>query len=357
MSSPLKAAVIGCGRMGAYTRPELLRTLPKGWLPNNHAAAISIAEGVELAAVCDVSLDTAQAAADRYGARAVYSDYSRLLDELRPDIVSIATRTNIRPSIIRQAVAAGVRGIHAEKPLCRSLAEVNESVSLISKANVAFTYGVYRRYMEAYKMAKEIIDSGELGELWQVSIAFGKTHLLWNLPHAADLMLFFSNAKRAEWVTASVEFGGGDVTAQYVDDDPIVEMGVVKFDNGVIGTINPTGGLSVTASLSGGEVTVGADGSWIEVCKPNAGVKSAYRLNTQTILPQPAKSGMLAAIEELREVILRDASQSITLDTVMEGQRILFAMVLSELHGGGRFPVRDVPQDFTVTGRIGALYA
>lgn len=357
MSKPLRAAVIGCGRMGAYTRAEMLRILPKGWLPHNHAAAISAVEGVELVAVCDCSIKAAQAAAEQYGVDAVYDDYAKLLDEQHLDIVSVATRTDVRPAIIRQAVAAGTRGIHAEKPLCRSLAEGKEVATAISDANVGFTYGVYRRYMEAYKTAKEIIDSGELGELWQVSIAFGKANVLWSLPHATDLMLYFSGASRAEWVTASVLFGKGKVTTEWVDDDPVVENGVVKFDNGVIGLITATDGLSVTASLSGGEVTVGADGAWVEIRRPNSGVQSGYRLTSQTILPEPEKSGMQVVFEELRERILHDAPQSITLDTVLEGQRVLFAMVLSELHGGGRFPVKDVPDDFTVTGRIGKLYA
>ncbi len=357
MNDSLKAAVIGCGRMGAFTRPELLQFLPKGWIPHNHAEAISAAEGVELVAVCDISSDAAEEAAERYGINAVYSDFDALFNEQKLDIVSIATRTDVRSEVIQRAMAANVRGLHSEKPLCRSLAEGNEVASVIRNAGASFTYGVYRRYMEVYKTAREIISSGELGELLQISVAFGKSHLLWNLPHATDLMLFFSGAERAEWVTASVLFGDGVITDTLIDDDPVVEAGVVKFDNGVTGIISATGGLSVTASLSEGEVTVGADGSWLEIRRVNAGGRSKYRLNSEVIMPQPAKSGMLVAIEELRDAILHDLPQSILLDTVLEGQRILFAMVLSELHGGGRIQVRDVPEDFTVTGRIGGLYA
>jgi len=80
----LKAAVIGCGRMGAYTRPELAERLPSLWLPLNHAEALLAVEGVDLIAVCDTDREAARQASARWRVGSVFSDYRALIDEIRP---------------------------------------------------------------------------------------------------------------------------------------------------------------------------------------------------------------------------------------------------------------------------------
>ena len=358
MNKVLKAAVIGCGRMGAYTRPEQEYSMPKGWIPHNHAAAIRATENINLVALSDVSEKELQAAAIRHDVQSVYTDYRDMLKEKALDIISVATRTDVRPEIIKDAIAAGVKGIHAEKPLCQSVKQAKEIMRLLQEREIAFTYGVYRRYIQVYQRAKKLCESGELGELWQVSVSFGKTQLLWNLPHVADLLLFFSGAKKADWVTGVVKFSDDSIISDgCVDDDPVVETATVMFENGVIGIINAAGGLSVKLSLSGGEITIGADGSWLEISRPNKHIRTPYYYDRQTTISQPIKSAMQVAIEELRDQITVGLSPSIALDEIIEAQRLLYAVVLSELNGGDRFSVADVPDEFIITGRTGDLFA
>ena len=358
MNNKLTAAVIGCGRMGAFTRPELEYSMPKGWTPHNHAAAIKAAENIELAALSDISEEVLQAASARHNVLTIYTDYRAMLNERKLDIVTVATRTDVRPKIIKEAIAAGVKGVHAEKPLSQSVEQAKEIFDLLRSAGIAFTYGVYRRYIKVYQQAKELCESGELGELWQVSVSFGKTQLLWNLPHVADLLLYFSGAKRAEWVTGVVRFSADSNIAEgYIDDDPVVETATVMFENGVIGIINAAGGLSVKLSLTGGEITVGADGSWLEICRPNRHIRTPYYYDKQIVTSQPVKSAMQVAIEELRDQIISSITPSITFSEVIEAQRLLYAVVLSELKGGARFSVTDVPDNFIITGRTGNLFA
>jgi scyllo-inositol 2-dehydrogenase (NAD+) len=358
MSNVLTAAVIGCGRMGAYTRPELEYSMPKGWLPHNHAAAIKATDDIDLIALSDVSEEALIAAASCHDVRSTYTDYREMFKEKSLDIITVATRTDVRPEIIKVAIAAGVKGIHAEKPLSQSVKQGKDILDLLRSGGVGFTYGVYRRYIPVYRQAKEICESGELGELWQVSVSFGKTQLLWSLPHVADLLLFFSGAKKVDWVTGVVNFSDGSIiTDDCVDDDPVVETATVMFENGVIGIINAAGGLSVKLSLTGGEITIGADGSWLEISRHNKHIRTPYYYDKQTIISQPVKSAMQIAIEELRDQIRVGRSPSITLGEVIEAQRLLFAIVLSELNGGHRFTADDVPDDFIITGRTGDLFA
>lgn len=358
MTNELSAAVIGCGRMGAYTRPELEYSMPKGWTPHNHAAAIKAADNINLAALSDVSEEVLKASAERYDVQSIYTNYQDMLRDKALDIITVATRTDVRPEIIKNAISAGVKGIHAEKPLTQSIQQAKDIVALLQEKNVAFTYGVYRRYIQVYQQAKEICESGELGDLWQVSVSFGKTQLLWNLPHVADLLLYFSGAQKADWVTGVVKFSeDSKISDGCVDDDPVVETATVMFENGVIGLINAAGGLSVKLSLTGGEITVGGDGSWLEISQPNKHIRTPYYYDKQTIISQPVKSAMQVAIEELRDQVTSGCAPSVTFDEVIEAQRLLYATVLSELNGGGRFSVDDVPDEFIITGRTGNLFA
>jgi predicted dehydrogenase len=354
----LKAAVIGCGRMGAFTHQDLEYSMPKGWSPHNHAAALKAVTDIDLVALCDISDEMLQKAAMQFDVKDVYSDYNNLFDSCDLDIITVATRTDIRPDIIKSAVAPGVKGLHPEKPLSQSIKQGKEVIDILKAKDVGFTYGVYRRYIEVYQKAKEICDSGDLGELLQVSVSFGKTHLLWNLPHVADLLLFFSSANKAEWTSGVVRFSSdADITLDQVDDDPVVETATVMFENGVIGVINAAGGLSVSLSLTGGEITVGGDGTWLEVKRPNGHIRTPYYYDRQTIISQPLKSGMQIAIEELRDQLTVNKTPTVSYEEVIEAQRLLYSIVLSELNGGIRFLTADVMDDFVITGRIGSLIA
>ena len=63
-----------------------------------------------------------------------YADYRQLLDALRPELVTVATRTPERADIIAAAVAAGARALHLEKPLCNSVAQLAHLEALLGLA-------------------------------------------------------------------------------------------------------------------------------------------------------------------------------------------------------------------------------
>src|SRR5262245_32320722 len=115
-SRPLRAAVIGCGRIGSRTLPELASLLPPGWLPLSHADATRCVPGLRLDALCDTNPENLKRAQQDHGVARGYSDLQALLNEIEPEILSIATRTAGRCDIIEQASRSGVRGIHLEKP-------------------------------------------------------------------------------------------------------------------------------------------------------------------------------------------------------------------------------------------------
>ena len=128
-SASLRVAVSGCHRM-------LLRDLTS----HNFAAAFHATPGVEIVAVFDYGAETrAEFVAcwhDVWGDIPTFGDYESMLDEVKPDLLCVATRQTMHAEQIEAAIAAGVRGILCDKPLATSLSEMDRI--LAACANVPF---------------------------------------------------------------------------------------------------------------------------------------------------------------------------------------------------------------------------
>jgi len=97
----IAAAVIGCGRMGAFTSDSVRRYAPDCWFPLAHAEAIAAHPDVTLAGLCDPVADNLARAQAAYGNPAGYTDVATLAAEVAPQLVGIATRTIGRAEIIK----------------------------------------------------------------------------------------------------------------------------------------------------------------------------------------------------------------------------------------------------------------
>ncbi|HEV2122518.1 MAG TPA: Gfo/Idh/MocA family oxidoreductase, partial [Chloroflexota bacterium] len=117
--SQLRVAIAGCHRM--VTRQ-----------PGSHnwAAGFSAVAETQMVAVYDADATTREAFVECWSGASgppvvAYGDYGEMLQDIRPDIVCIATRQTQHAAQIEQAVASGVRGILCDKPLATSRAEVS----------------------------------------------------------------------------------------------------------------------------------------------------------------------------------------------------------------------------------------
>lgn len=348
VQAPLRAALIGCGRIGAVTRPELRERLGSNWLPLNHAEALKACEGIELVACCDPDSDGLTRAAETYAIPGRYESYERLLSETEIDLLAIATRSDIRPSIIRDAVAKGVRGIHSEKPLALSLAGALSAVEAMRRAGTHFSYGALRRYMPVFQRAREIAAAGELGKVTSVAVQFGRAPLLWTHPHSVDLLCFLAGDAPVVSVQASLDLDPNDASGAIILRDPVVLSATILFSNGIVGQIVPEGGLSADIGGSTSGLSVVGDGHFI-LHRNHELARECMPERQWTFEPDTAgKSGRLLAIEELRDALLHGACGRLSLDQVADQHRILFAMIQSHLDGGRRVTLDEVSPALTV---------
>jgi len=350
----LTVAVVGCGRMGARTADTLRAAVPKGWLPLNHAEAVASLPGLRLVACCDRDPAMAEEAANRYGGTP-YTDYRDILAKGVPDIVTIATRTEGRAAMIAACAEAGARAIHAEKPLCRSIAEGEVAANAVIRNKVAFSFGATRRYMGAYRHARDIMRSGRFGEVRQLLLHFRAGPLQWTHPHSVDLAMFFAGDAEPETAQAALmkpETWDGKV----LDADPNLAMGLLRFANGFTALLTAAPGCDASVICEKGIVSVLADGAAIE-CRTSTPGKGAYFDAVHNEEIPEGLSGLQVALSELRDAILEGTSPSGGIQLALGGQRALLALALSGLNSGTEVALRDVPRDFAVTGRSGDLYA
>ncbi len=326
--------------------------LPPGWVPLNHAAAARAA-GLELVAFCDSDEQHLARAGELFGVKALYRDSREMLARTAPDIAGIATRTQGRTDLLRAAVAAGVRGIHVEKPISRSLADARDALRAAAAKNVALTYGTTRRYMAAYRKARELVRAGAIGELIEIDVAHRLASLLWTHPHSTDLLVFFSECREVDHVQATCRIAG-QVRGNVLDEDPLIEQATVRFANGILGHIGASGGMHTTLGGSRGSLMIACNGSWLELRKPSG----SYFAWPEKLEIVPTASGTQTAFAELAEAVAgRRPLLAIEPGEIELSHALLFAFVASSLREGRRIRLEEVDPEFTVTGRSGDLYA
>ena len=105
------------------------------------------------------------------GAR-VFRDWHELIALKRVDVVVIATLHDTLASITLAAVEAG-KHVLVEKPAARTMEELEPVIAAAKKNNKKVHVGFNHRYHRSLRKAKEIFDSGVLGEMMFIRARYG----------------------------------------------------------------------------------------------------------------------------------------------------------------------------------------
>lgn len=136
-------------------------------MAKNHMHAVKNNNHACLAAVCDIDLEKAKAAAEEFNVRNLYVDYRSLLDQPDIDAVVICTPDQLHKEMVLAALEAG-KHVLCEKPLALTLKECRDIVEAGRMSDRKLMIGQICRYTPGFKLAKELIDRGEIGELFYV---------------------------------------------------------------------------------------------------------------------------------------------------------------------------------------------
>ena len=146
----LKVGVIGCGAMGSN-------------LARNCAALA----GAKISATADVEEKRARQLAEELNAEC-FRDYRELLGGA-VDAVIVAVPNLLHAEVSATAAKAG-KHVFCEKPMALSVAECDAMIEAARRRGVALMIGQSERYDPVFAKAKEIVDSGLIGEPFSIHV-------------------------------------------------------------------------------------------------------------------------------------------------------------------------------------------
>lgn len=134
-----------------------------GAIGRTYVQALAGSHEAELVAVADVAPGAAEAAAAAAGVPA-FDSSEELLRSIELDAVVICTPPVTHPELCVTACQAG-RHVLCEKPLSIRVADARRMLAAAEQAGVLLTMASKFRYAADVQRAKEIVDSGLLGEI------------------------------------------------------------------------------------------------------------------------------------------------------------------------------------------------
>ena len=212
MSKNYTAAIVGCGDIA-----------------HHHVKGYQRA-GVELVAVV-YPLEIARAQyREEYGIERDFATVEEMLAEVAPDIVSVCTWHLLHPAPTIAAARAGVKGVICEKPMAVGLGLADEMVAVCEEQGTRLVISHQRRFTPGWEKARELVQSGAIGQVQQVETKFG-AGLLNCCTHVIDGARFMLGDPKTEWVMGAVE----RQSERFERDTPIEDgsMALVHMAGGV----------------------------------------------------------------------------------------------------------------------------
>ena len=218
-----RVAIAGCHRMVTRTPGS-----------HNFAAAFNAVPEVQVVSVFDFGAETRAEFVtcwrDVWGEVPTYDDYGRMLSEIRPDLLCIATRQTMHADQIELAVQSGVRGILCDKPLATSLEELDR----ISAAcqDVPLLFALDRRWYARYRYLRGQLADGIISPVTSIT-AYGLSNLINHGCHWYDTLLALAGDIAPEWVSGFVEDISGEPAESRKRLDPSGRA-QIGLSNGVV---------------------------------------------------------------------------------------------------------------------------
>ncbi len=195
----IKAAVIGAGHMGS-----------------NHVRVYAEMEAVELVAVADPDEASSRKATHSYRLN-LYTDYRRMLDREKPDVVSLAVPTARHAEVAREVIGRGVN-LLIEKPLASTLAQGQHLIEIAERNKVKLMVGHIERFNPAIIEIKRRLDRQNVGVVLDLAT------------HDIDVMHYLLGSG-VERVYAEFERKAHGSCEDLLS-------GLLRFRNGVIGVLD-----------------------------------------------------------------------------------------------------------------------
>lgn len=316
-----RVAFIGTGPNPEHNEPGVSYAM--GY---RHASGYEELDNCDLIACADLVQENAEAFAEFWGIDSsnIYEDYHIMIDEIKPDIVSITVPTPKHADLVLGTLGHdSVSAIHCEKPMAHDWGAARLMAQEAIRKDVQLTINhQHYRFDPAWRKAKQLIDSGKIGELRRFEV--GGPNLLDAGTHMIDLCNYLNDQHSIEWVIGQVDFRDEiEAFGVYQDNQALA---LWKYSNDVV-ALASTGFAdfsrindSLRLSVEGSEGSVkvdqrgklkllnGANWEVIEVSDREANMEKTEKMTERT------KTAIKHIVESLDNVIEPELSAMNALD-------------------------------------------
>ena len=284
--------------------------------------------GAYMAAVVDVVEDAAKAAAEELEITKYYTDYKDILKDDEIDAVVVVSPTNLHKQIVIDCANAG-KHIFCEKPMAMNSEECEEMEAAAKKNNVKLQIGFMRRHDAGFIQAKEVIDSGAIGDVvlirsntrgpskprpWMYDIKKSNGVLAELNSYDIDCVRWLAGSEIKTVYAIAGNYRNREIAEEYPDYyDSVVMTGV--FENGIQYSIDGAAyvqyGYDAKVEVVGtkGVIHIGKEnGSNYTVAAPGTGISTPYINSWMTLF----KDAYLAEDIGFAECILNDTEPKVT---------------------------------------------
>ena len=257
-----------------------------------------------------------------------YSDLDRLLGELQPDLLCIATRQTLHADQIGRAVAAGVRGILCDKPLVTTLAEMDRVLAACENAPLALALD--RRWAVGYRHLRQLIGEGLVGRLSSL-VAYGLPNTINHGCHWYDAILALLGDPEPIWVSGELDAGDPSDERRQIDPPCRAQIGT---EDDMVAFVTCDGPKGPGFEIAGeeGRLSVYADATRAVLWRQGGEQSQALTLPAP-VGDWPAGVGM---VEDLVRAVREGGRTACDIAEVRRATEIGFAIHSSSAQRGAR---------------------
>src|SRR5213593_838929 len=141
----------------------------RGWAATAHIPALRALPKYEIRALSAHTAESARAAGEAFGVRAVFSDHEQLLTRPDVDVVAVTVKAPLHRELVSAALAAG-KAVYCEWPLGRDRDEARAMAALAAEKGVRTVVGLQARQSPAIEFVQQLLGDGYVGEVLSTSM-------------------------------------------------------------------------------------------------------------------------------------------------------------------------------------------
>lgn len=237
-----------------------------GNIANTHIASYKKNKNAEIVAICDINEKRLNKTADLFNIEKRFTSLDEALKNVEADAADVCVWNCNHAKCTIDALNAGLH-VMCEKPMAHSTAEAEEMKKVADANGKLLMIGFVLRYFNESQVAKEFIDSGDMGEIYYSKATYLRRH-----------------GAPGGWFCDKERSGGG----------PVIDLGVHVIDHTryLMGSPKPVSVYAATFEKLGNRKNLKTAAAWI---------------------PEDAKEDDKCDVEDLATALIRYDNGAVTL--------------------------------------------